>query len=95
MPVHFIWSQVRTASADGVAPVLRRRALEIVDEQGRVRAEIKVLPAYPTLKKPAGTLAYPETVQLALSSSQGEGHVKLATIEDGLGLVLGGESGWV
>lgn len=82
-----VWAQVRPASAgEGVAPVLRGHALEIVDEQGRVRAEIKVLPAHPT---------YPETVQLALSSSQGERHVKLATIEDGSALVLGGESGWV
>ena len=36
-------AQLRPAVAQGVAPVLRARALEIVDDQGRVRAEIKVL----------------------------------------------------
>ena len=91
----FVWAQVRPASAEGVAPVLRGRALEIVDEHGRVRAEIKVLPAHPTLKMPDGTIGYPEAVQLGLSSSQGDRNVKLVTTEDGSGLVLGGESGWV
>lgn len=88
----WVWTQVRPASAEDVAPLLRGRALEIVDEQGRVRADIKVLPAS---KRPDGTIGYPETVQLAISSSQGERHVKLATTEDGSGLVLGGEAGWV
>lgn len=36
---------VRPAFAQTEAPVLRGRALEIVDEQGRVRASINVLPA--------------------------------------------------
>ena len=91
----FVWAQVRPAFAEGVAPVLRGHALEIVDEQGRVRAEIKVLPAHPTLKMPDGTIGYPESVELFLSSSEGDRHVKLGTTEDGSGLVLGGESGWV
>jgi hypothetical protein len=43
-------AQLRPAVAQGVAPVLRARALEIVDDQGRVRAEIKVLPKQPTIK---------------------------------------------
>jgi hypothetical protein len=42
-------------AAQTIAPVLRGRALEIVDDQGRVRAEIKVLPAQPTAKMPDGT----------------------------------------
>ena len=37
----FVVAQGRKVEAKGVAPVLRGRALEIVDEQGRVRAEIK------------------------------------------------------
>ena len=45
-------AQPRPAAAEAVAPVVRARALEIMDEQGRVRAEIKVLPAQPTLKMP-------------------------------------------
>ena len=87
-------AQLRPVVAQGVAPVLRARALEIVDDQGRVRAEIKVLPAQPTLKMPDGTIGYPETVQLRLISSQGSPHMKLVTTEDGSGLVLGGEKGY-
>lgn len=78
-----------------VAPVLRGRALELVDRQGRLRAEIKVLPAQPTLRMPDGTIGYPETVQLRLFSSSGDPNVKLPTTEDGSALVLGGQSGWV
>ena len=40
------------AAAQSVPPVLRGRALEIVDDHNRVRAEIKVLPADPTIKMP-------------------------------------------
>ncbi len=49
-------AEVRSVAAQGVTPVLRGRALEIVDDHGRVRAEIKVLPAQPTLKMPDGTV---------------------------------------
>src|SRR6476661_4415956 len=87
-------AQLRPAVAQGVASVLRARALEIVDDQGRVRAEIKVLPAPPALKMPDGTTGYPETVQLRLVSSQGSPNVKLVTTEDGSGLVLGAEKGY-
>ena len=75
----FVLAQLRPASAQGVATVLRAQALEIVDEKGRVRAEIKVLPAQPTVKMPDGTTGYPETVQLRLISSQNSPNVKLAT----------------
>jgi hypothetical protein len=86
-------AQLRPAVAQEVAPVLRARALKIVDDQGRVRAEIKVLPAQPTLRMPDGTTGYPEAVQLRLISSQNNPNVKLVTTEDGSGLVLGGERG--
>ena len=85
---------VRPVVAQGVAPVLRTRALEIVDEQGRVRAEIKVLPAQPNLRMPDGTTGYPEAVQLRLISSGGGPNVKLVTLEDGSAMVLGGENGY-
>jgi hypothetical protein len=88
-------AQLRPAGAQGVLPVLRGRALEIVDDQGRVRAEIKVLPADPAVKMPDGTTGYPAAVQLRLISSQGSPHVKLGTSEDGSGLVLGGDSAYV
>jgi len=80
------------AAADDVAPVLRGRALQIVDDRGRVRASITVFPANPAVKLPDGTAGYPETVLLRLINSKGGPNVKLATTEDGAGLVLGGES---
>ena len=80
------------AGAEGVAPVLRGRALEIVDDRGRVRASITVFPADPAVKMPDGTTGYPETVLLRLINSKGGPNVKLAASEDGAGLVLGGES---
>jgi hypothetical protein len=86
--------QWRPAEAQDVAPVLRTRALEIVDDQGRVRAELKVLPAQPTLRMPDGTTGYPEAVQLRLISSRGGPNVKLVTTEDGSGLLLGGDKGY-
>ena len=79
-------------AASGVAPVLRGSALEIVDDRGRVRASIAVLPADPAFKMPDGTTGYPETVLLRLRTSAGRPNVKLAATEDGSGLVLGGES---
>jgi len=87
-------AQMRPVNAQGIAPILRAHALEIVDDQGRVRAELKVLPATPTTKMPDGTIGYPETVQLRLITSQGGPNVKLATTEDGSALVLGGQKGY-
>ncbi len=81
-----------SADAQSVAPVLRGRALEIVDVHGRVRASIAVLPADPAVKMPDGTRGYPETVLLRLSTSDGRPNVKLATTGDGSALALGGES---
>ncbi|TMG89501.1 MAG: hypothetical protein E6H72_12300 [Betaproteobacteria bacterium] len=80
------------AGAEGAAPVLRGRALEIVDDRGRVRASITVFQADPSVKMPDGTTGYPETVLLRLINSKGGPNVKLAASEDGAGLVLGGES---
>jgi hypothetical protein len=80
------------APAPEVAPVLRGRALEIVDDQGRVRAMIKVFPANPTVKMPDGTTGYPETVLLRLIDSKGAPNVKIAATEDGSVVSLVGES---
>jgi hypothetical protein len=79
-------------AASGVVPVLRGRALEIVDDRGQVRASISVLPADPAVKMPGGTTGYPETVLLRLRTSAGRPNVKLAATEDGSGLVLAGDS---
>jgi hypothetical protein len=78
----------RSVEVNSVGSVLRGRALEITDDEGRVRASIKL---YPASVLPDGT-TYPETVLLRLISSQGAPNVKLAATEDGSGLVLGGES---
>jgi len=53
------------AASSDVAPLVRARALEIVDDQGRVRAAIRVFPAT-NAKMPDGTTGYPETVLLRL-----------------------------
>jgi hypothetical protein len=89
------FAQGKPDQSKDVVPIVRARAFEIVDDHGRVRAEIKVLPAQPDFKMPDGTKGYPETVQLRLISSQGAPNVKLGTTEDGAGLVTGGEAGYV
>ena len=90
-----IWFRVGSAATTEQAPMLRGRSLELVDDQGRVRAELKVTPADPNIKMPDGTVGYPEAVLLRLIDSKNGPNVKLTTTEDGAGLVIGGESGYV
>jgi hypothetical protein len=80
------------AASTEVAPVLRAHALEIVDDNGRVRAMIRVFPASPNAKMPDGTTGYPETVLLRLIDSKGAPNVKIAATEDGSVVSLVGES---
>jgi hypothetical protein len=82
----FSLGQTRAVVAEGVAPVLRGRGLEIVDDRGRVRASITILPADPAVKMPDGTMGYPETVLLRLINSKGGPNVKLGATERGAGL---------
>ena len=87
---------ISTSSKSDVVPtVVKARAFELVDANGKVRAEIKVLPAEPDVKMPDGTKGYPETVILRLIDLQGGPNVKLSATEDGSGMVLGGDSGYV
>src|SRR4029077_11776628 len=65
-------SYVRPTEAQ-TGPVLRGRALEIVDEAGRVRASINVAPA-----GTAAGVTYPETVILRLIDPNGRPTIKLA-----------------
>jgi len=88
----FVLAEIRPVPAQGITSVLRGRALEIVDEQGRVRAQIRVFPPDPTVKMPDGTTGYPETVLFRLISSKGGPNVKIAATEDGSAVSLGGES---
>jgi hypothetical protein len=84
-----------TSFKPGIEPVVRGRAFELVDANGKVRAEIKILPAEPDLKMPDGSVGYPESVIFRLIDSEGGPNVKIGATEDGAGLVLGGESGYV
>ena len=78
------------ATADGVVPVLRGRSLEIVDDQGKVRASIKIHPADKTFKMPDGKIGYPETVMFRLIDAKGRPEVKLGASEQGGGLGIVG-----
>ncbi len=82
-----IVAQNRVAIAEDVAPMLRGRALEINNGQGRVRASIKVQPASTVNGK-----TYPENVILRLVDQNGRPEVKPGASEQGAGLGLGGAS---
>src|SRR2546423_2192924 len=77
------------AATPDVPAVLRGRSLEIVDERGRVRASLSVLPEDPKVRwkgKP-----YPETALLRLITADGRPNVKLGASRMGAGLLIGGE----
>jgi hypothetical protein len=75
------------ASTPAPAPMLRGRGLEIVDDQGRRRAQIILLPATRT---PQGS--QPETVLFRLIDPNGRPGVKIGTSEDGSGMSVAGDS---
>ena len=77
----FLLAQLRQARASEDAPVLRGRALEIVDTNGRIRASI-------TVEKPVtvDSKFYPETVLLRLSDPKNGPVVKLTATEKGSAL---------
>ncbi|MGZ5085056.1 MAG: hypothetical protein ACXWHA_17415, partial [Usitatibacter sp.] len=77
------------ALADGAAPVLRGRSIEIVDERGRVRASLGVLPA----SRQANGEMSSETVLLRLITERGRPSVKIAASEDAAGMSLAGPTG--
>lgn len=80
-------AQCHPAGAQDAAPVLRGRALEIVDGQGRVRASINVLSG-----GTANGQTYPETVLLRFIDPNGRPPVKLSASVQGAVLGLGGDS---
>jgi hypothetical protein len=77
------------ARAEGEAPVLRGRGLQIVDDQGRVRASISVLPA---AAGQDGT-TQGETVLLRLITERGRPSVKIGASEQTSGLSVAGPTG--
>jgi hypothetical protein len=86
------FAQLHPAWAADSAPVLRGSKLEIVDERGRVRASIAVIPADPTVKMPDGTTGYPQTVLLRLINAEGRPNIKIDANELGGGVMVGGAS---
>ena len=80
---------IRTAAARGDEAVLRGRSLQLVDDKGRVRASLEVLPA--------GTSAHgersPETVILRLITERGRPSVKISASEEASGVSLAGPTG--
>ena len=85
----YLLVQPRTLAAQGAAPMLRGRGLEIVDDLGRVRATIEVLPA---TRQKNGELSY-ETVLLRLITEKGRPSVKIGASEQSAGLALVGPTG--
>jgi len=84
----FILAQRRPVVTEGIPPVLRGRALQIVDERGRVRASIQVLPA--STQENGEPSA--ETVLLRLISERGRPSVKIGASEETAGVALVGPS---
>jgi hypothetical protein len=78
--------QAGLATAEGDAPVLRGRGLEIVDGQGRVRASISVMP-------PESGVDHAETVLVRLITERGRPSVKIAASEPQSGLSFAGPTG--
>jgi hypothetical protein len=77
-------TQVRPTLAQGTVPVIRARALEIVDEREQVRARINIEPSV----KMADGQTYPEAVVFRMTDPNGLIRVKLGADQDGSGLVL-------
>jgi hypothetical protein len=72
-----------SAEAQNEAPVLRGRALEIVDGNGRIRASITVQPPVTMDSR-----TYPETVLLRLTDPKSGPVVKITATEDGSAIGL-------
>ena len=81
--------------ASGPEQVIRARALEIVDAQGKLRASLSVIPEGPSRRndgtpiEPNGQV-YPEAVVFRLIRPDGRPSVKIATAEQGSGIDLSG-----
>ena len=81
--------QVGAAHAQAQPGVLRGRALQIVDDQGRIRASISVLPP----GKSADGVEHSEIVLLRLITEQGRPTVKISSSEPSTGLSFAGPTG--
>jgi hypothetical protein len=77
-------SQQMAVAAPGDDGILRGKALQIVDDAGKVRASIAI---YPAEKLRDGSV-YPETVLLRLITADGRPSVKISTTDEGAGMAL-------
>jgi hypothetical protein len=89
----FLLAQMRPVEANTDSPILRGRGLQIVDERGKVRASIELLPPNDTVQMPDGRRGYPETVLLRLIDGDGRPSVKLAATGNGAGMSLSSAKG--
>ena len=78
--------EIKTQAAE-VAPKLRARSLEIVDEQNRVRAQLAVMPPSTVDGK-----TYQESVLLRLIDPKSGPVVKISAAPEGAGMFLSDES---
>jgi hypothetical protein len=83
----FLVTQMHRAGARDVAPVLRGRALQIVDTQDRIRAEILVHGPETVNGK-----TYPETVLFRMADQNRRPIVKFTASENGSALGLSDDS---
>ena len=83
----FLLAQIHRTHATEVAPLLRARALQIVDEQDRIRAEILVHGPETVNGK-----TYPEAVLFRMATAQRAPLVKLTASEEGAALGLSDDS---
>jgi len=74
----FLLAQIHRTTAQDVVPVLRGRALEIVDGQGRIRAEILVHGP-----ERVGGKLYPETVLFRMADQNRRPVVKFTAADTG------------
>jgi len=82
-------SQIHSVGAQGTPGVLRGRGLEIVDERGKVRAQLIVQPPAPTAE---GHMDTEGGVILRLMFTNGRPAVKLGAGVDGSGMSLAGDA---
>ena len=82
---------LRAAEASPALGILRGTGLEIVDDQGRGRAQIVVYPGDDSVTLPNGQ-KLKETVLFRLSTADGKPRVKIGTSEQGAGLSFVGDS---
>ncbi len=80
---------IHAAAQTDVAPLVRTRALQIVDDQGRVRASLEVLPPSPSGSAPRAE----GSVLLRLITERGRPSVKISASEPASGLSFAGPTG--